>query len=316
MKKQRVGISMKKSILRSKKVLWVAVISFLLIIGFILLNLNYKGHLFVDASKVSLQALADEKASQVNTFLESQKEKLEVLSNMNVFIEAAKYPNDSEKVKSANESINELKDIVPGITITTPEGIVIIAENDFPGEDYSGQKYYSLKEKRISFERYYDPLRKGDYYAVVGPIYDNTNKNKIIGTIVFDIELSEISNIMKGTAENVNSEVYLIEGSGLLLSDSKYIGRGNKNGVLIQDVHSDGAQVCLDDLKKYGGNGSIKSHEDNVFKYVNYMGNEVDGAHAYVPAIGGCVLAEENLNGISRYSMSGYIANIFKKEVK
>jgi len=70
-------------------VLWVAVISFLLIIGFILLNLNYKGHLFVDASKVSLQALADEKPHRFNTFLESQKEKLEVLSN-NVFIEGCK----------------------------------------------------------------------------------------------------------------------------------------------------------------------------------------------------------------------------------
>ena len=72
----------------------------------------------------------------------------------------------------------------------------------------------------------------------------------------------------------------------------------------------------MEQLSKYGENASTEDHGDYPFEYVNYMGDEVYGAHAYVPAIGGCVLAEESVDGVSKYSVAGNIINMFKKEVK
>ena len=171
-------------------------------------------------------------------------------------------------------------------------------------------------QSEIVFTRYYDLQRKKDYYAVGGPIYDRIEKDKVIGAIAFDLELDKVSILMKEVLESKTGEVYLIDENGLLLSGSEYIGEGNKDGVLIQEVKSEGAKECLEDLEKYRGDGFVEEHEEEVISYTNYMGNEVFGAHAYVPSIMGCVIAEESADEITEFSLTGYVINIFnKKEV-
>ena len=266
-----------------------------LILLFILLFLvliNYYNMQVTDANKESLQLLADEKAAQVNLFLESKKEELLLLGSMNVFKDVIVYPNDSSKMGMARDHINELKGIIPGISVLTKEGIVVVGDVDLPGTDYSQHPYFIEKRQDTIFTRYYDPLRKGDYYAVIGPIYDNLEKNKIIGRIAFDVELNKISEIMTENQEKETTEVYLIDNTGLLLSASKFVDQNGKKGVLIQTITSEGAKDCLADLKKYDQVGYIKEHAEEVPRYLNYMGNEVYGAHAYLPVIGVCVIAE------------------------
>jgi len=290
---KRVKFKMKHFVIKHKRGLLLGLI--LLFVVLFLVFINYYNTQATDSTKESLQMLANEKAAQVNLFLESKREELSILGSMNVFKEAILYPNDSSKIGIARNRINELKGIIPGISILTNEGIVLVGDVDLPGTDYSGQPYFSLAEKKVVFERYYDSLRKGDYYAVVGPIYDNLENNKIIGTIAFDIELNKISEIMAGNQEKGTTEVYLIDlidKTGLLLSASKFVDQTNKKGVLIQTGSSEGAEECLGDLEKYGRDGYIEEHEEEIPKYLNYMGNEVYGAHAYVPAIMGCVIAE------------------------
>jgi nitrogen regulatory protein PII-like uncharacterized protein len=304
---------------KSKKgaILWILIIIILLLDIYIFFDLRYQKQRYLDSNKENLQVLANEKAMQVNSFLEAQKEKLFVLNTINVFKEAVMNPGDIVKIEEANKTINELKSIIPGISILTNEGIAVVGEFDLLGTDYSQHPYFVRKDKNISFERYYDPLRKEDYYAIIGPIYDNTNKSKIIGRLAFDIELSKISALMKETLEdNKTNEIYLIDETGLLLSYSKYIGQENKKGVLIQEVKSNGAKVCLDDLKKYEKNGIVEKHEEEVIQYTNYMGDNVFGAHAYVPEIMGCIIAEQNANKITNFLITDPFKNIFKKEVK
>jgi C4-dicarboxylate-specific signal transduction histidine kinase len=246
-----------------------------------------------------LQSVANDKALVVNTFLESQKEKLSVIASMDVFKEAILYPDDKEKIETAYKRIQELKNIIPGISVLTNGAIVVIAENDLPGTDYSGQPYFALKEKKIVFEQYYDPLRKKEFYAVVGPVYDSKEPNNIIGEIAFDIELNQISVLLKESVDSGTDEVYLIDRNGLLLSGSEYIGKGNKNGVLIQEVKSTEAKECLEDLKEYGGHEEVEEHEEEEpAPYLNYMGDEVIGAHGYAPLIMGCVIAEERIDSL------------------
>ncbi len=284
-----------KIILQKKKlILWLCLIFIIIFIGLMSFVVYAQRQNFINAHKESLQILANEKAAQVNTFLESQKEKLLTIASMDVFIEAVKYPNDPVRIEIAKNRINELKNVIPGISILTNGGIAVIGEFDLPGTDYGQHPYFARKDTKTSFVRYYDPQRKADYYAIIGPIYGSADKSKIIGRMAFDIGLDKINALMKESLENDSNEVYLIDETGLLLSNSKYVGSGDKKGVLIQEVKNDESDACLEDLKKYQKDGVIEKHEEKILSYLNYMGNEVFGAHACIPQIMGCVIAEES----------------------
>jgi hypothetical protein len=294
-----------------------AVFIIVLFIGTTVLMYLTQKQMFIDAQKENLQILADEKAGQIENFLESQKEKLEIISSVGVFKEVVKDPKNPIKIEAAKNRLNELKEFYSGIGVLTKEGIIVVAEKNPAGTDYGSLSVFPADNKSgIVFVRYYDPSRKNDYYAVGGPIYDRIEKDKVIGAIAFDVELDKISALMKETMGNESTEVYLIDETGLLLSGSKYIDGGNKNGVLIQEVKSDGAKVCLEDLKKYGHkeNGQLEyvgDHEEKVIQYTNYMGNEVYGAHAYASTLGGCVIAEKSADEILKFSIVDYIKNLF-----
>jgi phosphopantetheine adenylyltransferase len=307
---------MKNKIQIKKIALWIGVVFIILFIGTTILMSLTQRQLLIDADKQSLQILANEKAAQVNNFLESQKEKSEIIATMNVFKEVVKDPNNTAKIETAKKRINELSPMIHRIALFTNEGIMFIAESGPTPIDYSALPYFVSKDKHIIFMRYYDPFQKKDYYSVLGPIYDRIEKDKVIGAIAFDLELDKVSILMKEVLESKTGEVYLIDENGLLLSGSEYIGEGNKDGVLIQEVKSEGAKECLEDLEKYRGDGFVEEHEEEVISYTNYIGNEVFGAHAYVPSIMGCVIAEESADEITEFSLTGYVINIFnKKEV-
>jgi len=262
--------------------------------------------------------VANEKASRINTFLDVQKQKSSILGSIDVFQEAAMFPNDTTKINAAKKLIDNLKDTVQGLGILTNKGIIIVSADNPAGADYSSLPGFPVTDNSLTFRftRYYDKQRKKDYYAVAGLIYDSKEKNNPIGVISFDVEFDKISELMKEPFESDGSEVYLIDETGLLLSGSKYIGNGNKNGILIQEVESEGAKACLDDLKKYRKNGDTEAYEEKVLQYTNYMGDEVLGVHAYVSDIRGCVIAEEHIDEITKLSFTDYIKNIFKKEAK
>ena len=282
-----------RKIIIEKKIIWgVGLLFLFLFFGLIFLNLNLQKKMIVESNKESLQILAEEKASQINSFLDYQNEKLDILSLMNAFYEVVKYPNDSIKINIANNRISNLKDIIPGIALFTREGIIIVSENNPSGTDYSMMPIFPItNQMNVTFIRYYDSQRKKDYYGIIKPIYDSVEKNNVVGAIGFDIELDKISNLMKETIESETNEVYLINEEGLLLSDSEYIGNGNKNGVLIQEIKSDGAKKCFEHASNIQEN--IGQHQEEVFQYINYMGDEVYGAHAYIPLMEGVLLLKK-----------------------
>jgi C4-dicarboxylate-specific signal transduction histidine kinase len=304
-----------KNFLRIKKIaLWFGVAFFIVSFGTIVFMSFAQRQLIVDVNKKSLQISASEKSAQVNIFLEFQKENLKIISSMNVFKEAVLHPDDPAKIEIAKDRIDELKSVLPGISLLTNEGIVLNGEIDLSEIVVNGQSYFALKEKKIIVKYYYCECRKKDFYVIAGPIYDSIEKDKVIGIIAFDIELEKISALMKENLDSgENEEVYLIDENGLLLSSSKYIRKGNKGGILIQEVKSDGAKNCLEHIKKYSKGESVEEHAEDILQYTNYMGDEVFGAHAYVSEIMGCVVAEESADEILKFSMLYYIKNIFNK---
>lgn len=309
---------MKNQTVKSRVILLICLVFLILFVGLAFFSLNIQKQELITVHKERLQTLADEKALQVNAFLESQKEKQRIIASMDVFREAALYPNDTAKIAAANKMMEELNSTIQRMAIFTNDGLMFIAESGPVPIDYSALPYFISKDKNSIFMRYYDPYQKKDYYSILGPIYDTTEKKNIIGAIAFNIELETLSSLMKETSDiGKNDEIYLIDETGLLLSSSEYIGKGSRNGILIQDIKSEGAKECLEELEKYKKDGAIEKHDEEIPEYINYMGNEVFGAHAYVPAIMGCVIAEESTDEIKKFSLTGYVINTFsKKEVK
>jgi len=305
---------MKNFIIKNKRLLLLLFL--LLLVGEFYLLRNYQKEKQIEANKENLQILVNGKSLQINMFLEFQKEKLLMLTSMDVFKEVVLHPDDASKLEAAKKIIDNLGGTA---SIFSNDGILIYANNAPAGGNYSTDPYFVLKDKKILFGRYYDKYEKKDFYTLIGPIYDNQEKDKVIGAIGFHLPLDIINNIMKETFENEYTEVYLIDESGLLLSSSKYLGRDSRNGILVQEVESESAKKCLEDLKKFGKNNSIEEYEEEVIKYTNYMGSSVFGAHAYVPEIMGCVIVEESSEEITRFSlmdyvtghMTGYATNIF-----
>jgi hypothetical protein len=296
---------MNKFIKINKKVCLIGIIFIVFFISLIFLGLNVLKQQSIKYDQEQLQLLANEKAAQINLFTEFQREKLEIISSVGVFKEVVLNPTDATKIETAKNRINEISPIIHRIAIFTKEGIMFIAESGPVPIDYSTLPYFVSKDKNITFMRYYDPFQKKDYYSVLGPIYDRIEKDKVIGAIAFDVELDKLSNLMKETLDDEKSdEVYLIDETGLLLSGSEYIGNGNKHGILIQEIKSKGAEDCLEDLEKYKKEGFVEEHEEEeVIQYTNYLGNEVYGAHAHVPSIMGCVIAERGADEIESVSL-------------
>ena len=103
---------MKNKIQIKKIALWIGVVFIILFIGTTILMSLTQRQLLIDADKQSLQILANEKAAQVNNFLENQKEKQEIISSVGVFKEVVKDPNDTAKIETAKKRINELSPII------------------------------------------------------------------------------------------------------------------------------------------------------------------------------------------------------------
>ena len=76
-------MKLKNFIRKNKWVLLICIIFIILFIGLICLGLNVQNQQVLILHKQSLQTLANEKALHINTFLENQKEKIEILNSMN-----------------------------------------------------------------------------------------------------------------------------------------------------------------------------------------------------------------------------------------
>ncbi len=264
-------------------------LSFLTVISY-----NHRNMMIV-SNKENLQILASEKADQINTLLDEEKDKLLLIAGMSDFKNVLLHPNDSLLIEIAKKRINELENIIPNISILNSNGIVVVGNIDLPGTDYSQHPYFLEKRQDISFTIYSDPLRKKDYYAIIGSVYGDINKTDIIGKIAFDLEVNKLSSLMKQSVQ-FNSEVYFIDEGGVVI--------GNKaNDISVQSTSEGSVKLCLDDFAKYESDNTVETHAEDILQYINFEGVDVFGAHAYVPNLSGCILAERTSSDILKYSV-------------
>jgi len=145
----------------------VGVVFIILSIGTTILMSLIQRQLLLDFYKQGLQILADEKAAQVNNFLEFQKEKQKIITTMNVFKEALKDPNNKTKIELVREEIKEkTRQIFENFSANCqPFRIVNVGGNDAQGKPVMSEQYFTPN---------FDDAGKFIGYRVLGWVIKNS----------------------------------------------------------------------------------------------------------------------------------------------
>ena len=257
----------------------------------------------IEICKTELRELTEQKAEQVNQYLESKAGELDILMSFHEFAEVLKDPTNNAKIAQAKDRINELKDIIPGIGLMTNEGIIIVADIDLPGTDYSALPAFSMGVKGVTFTRYYDPLRRQDYYAVGGPFYDPQDPGTMIGVIAIDVPLGDLNEILATDNGTTTRELYLVDRDKIIITNSIF-----GYTPFAQSADTEGVADCFACMDEHTEDGAIIEHEEAVSEYIDYRGVEVFGTHAYAPVINACLIGE--MDKAEVVSLSGG-SNIF-----
>lgn len=242
-----------------------------------------------------LETAAQSRAAHINGFLDKEIEKLEIFSEGVAFINFMK----SDDRGDANSDVfvnvkNRIDSRHRGIALFDTEGILLVSENNLPGADYSGLDFFKNGGDELYVLPYYDSTRNNSYVGIIMPMRDAEN-GAIIGAIGMDIVLDDLNEITSDrTGLGDTGELYLINKESYAISDLLFV----ENAFLEWKVDSIGSRDCLEDLEEYHFGDEMQEHEETIFLYLDYTGEEVIGTHAYIPKAGWCLLAEINRDEI------------------
>ncbi|MEE9585093.1 MAG: PAS domain S-box protein [Candidatus Brocadiales bacterium] len=113
-----------------------------------------------------------------------------------------------------------------------------------------------------------------------------TSGNKVLGVLLFEMELKGINNLMKNVLLGESGETYVIDEQGVALTELKHLPEGQRaigHGIANPDtgVPTLAAYECLNGGAGYDAKG-----------YTNYAGNEVFGFWQWIPEFKLGIIAE------------------------
>ncbi|MBI1910940.1 MAG: PAS domain S-box protein [Deltaproteobacteria bacterium] len=160
---------------------------------------------------------------------------------------------------------------------------------DISQEDYfrGGLKDLSIVETSLNGE---------PEIAITAPIYSRREKGKVLGVIIGFTPLSKFAEFFSGEyirqlgalsfifpASQWNTfEIYLVNRDKLMLTESRFI----KNAVLKQKIDTPPVKACLEERKEISGT------------YIDYRGEEVEGASMCFPTLGWTLVAEVDVKEV------------------
>ncbi len=235
-----------------------------------------------------LQTTAQSRAEHAIYFLEEQEDKLELLATEPTFLNFIKADKGDPDYEMLLEDVNRrIRDIDKGIGIFSPEGIVLAAENNPPGTDYSDTPFFHTAMNRTEYLMYYDIARKNYNIGVIKPVIDKSS-GELIGVIGFDVHAGGLFEITTDTTGlGKTGKAYIINKDNLMITPSRF----QEAAVFSQKVNTEKAEQCY--------NKSMHLNQENAgppSTYYDYMGKKVLGTYYYIPHTRWCLLAEINLS--------------------
>ena len=236
-----------------------------------------------------LEAIAQLKATHVETFLNGKRQAAEQLSASFVIEDLLSIDKDNleynDKLEIVNHRLEKTVDFVApilNVSLLDKNGIVIASTaSESIGIDYSYTDYFQRTKKETSFELIEGP-GGSSFFGVGAPVKDSQT-GEFLGLVGVNINLEELNKILLDKAGlGETGETYLINKEGYaltpLLSAGEFFSR--------QKIDTVNSKNCL------GAESKEHVGHEAVDVFLDYSGKKVVGSHIYIPEIEWCLLAE------------------------
>lgn len=239
---------------------------------------NTSQEIIIEQTYENFENIAKLKKLQIESFIDAEKEKVEMLKLCSLIPEILNTEfNSSEYWDIYPDVKDKLQEIGKGSAIFNLEGILMASENNPPGIN---QSFYLQGDFDLKIVNYYDPIRKKDYLGIILPFFDELYDEKQ-GFIGFDIESEKLSElVLEGIDLGETGEIYLVDKDKVLISYSRFL----ENGIFVQEVNTVHSKNCFEKNYSLGKKDS----------FIDYRGEEVFGSYEYFEDIGWCLFVEIN----------------------
>jgi PAS domain S-box-containing protein len=250
-----------------------------------------------------LETAVSSRAHHIDTFLEEQKAKVEMMASSIIFKkifdkEAFDYDTSLENACNRVNKIVEIDEIIYELFILDTNGKIICSSNGANiGLDKSSDDYFvkGLEGTYIK-DAYYSETTGKDSLAISSPII--CEDKGCIGVMVARIETTNLNKITADkTGLGETGEVYIVNHEGYAITPLKF----EEDSFLKFKVNSENARNCLSMIEHQIEKGETLGHKEhehighkNSAISLNYNGVDVMGSHHPSHVMNWCLLAEIN----------------------
>ena len=268
------------------------IIAVALLAGFAMLSLyipaknNLKKEIFAH-----LNSVAQSRARHVETFLETEREKVVQLSKSmyiaNLLSAGKGSPGYGGKLEIATERLDgteKASKCVQEFFVMNTTG-VIVNSSDMKsiGLDRSTDAYF-LGGRRGPYikDAYYSRTTGKKHLVISAPVIEN---KKFLGVVAARFSLAKLNKIVTDrTGLGRTGEIYLVNKYGYMITPSHFV----KDTFLRQKVDTAGVRAGFEGVEKFGS----KPHPHKAMIYTDYRGVRVLGIHDHIPCMQWCLVAE------------------------
>lgn len=246
-----------------------------------------------------LNAIAQSRATYIETILTEQMGLVEILSVGLPFTQVFNPNNNhAQKIANANERINRTMRVYPGIhkiDILAANGTVITSSDPATiGADMSADAVFLGGRKGTYVgEISVDSASNEMVMAISTPVFTNDSNSGVLAVYFHDVVYTTVSATSFMGIKDIGRS-YLIDNNGkILLYDN-----GTSHAIPNLTLDTLNSRQCLE----HGKNGTktidlFETGRMGVFK--DNRGVPVIGGHAYIPKLGWCILVETDESDIS-----------------
>ena len=228
-----------------------------------------------------LETTAQSRAQHIETFLEGNREKVELIASSFVIKNstddnAAKYETMNVRLHAFLEAENEFSEL----SILDKNGIVVAStEEEFIGFDKSADPIFLEGRERTYIKDAHACKITGKHaISISTPIVE---KNELVGVVIAGLAMTKLNEITTDrTGLGKTGEIYLVNKDGYMITPSRFLD----DTFLKQKLDTGRTRNYFEDAEVQG--------HDKAFLSRNYLGLDVLRVNTHIPEMEWSLLAE------------------------
>ena len=236
-----------------------------------------------------LESVSQSRGNYVESFLEEQKEKSQILSLETGFVNFLKVTENHKDYNELLENVQQNLDrtlesgLFLEVDLWDTEGVVLASTTrSLIGTDYSELDFYKKGKESTYMDLYYNPTLNIEQttLGVVSPIIED---NELLGLIAISLSLEKLNTLMVDkTGIGETGETYLVNREGYAISPLLFV----EDAVLKWKIDSVSSRNC------FGMKDITYEGYEAVEIYLNYHGEKAIGTHYPIPLMDWCLIGE------------------------